>query len=78
MNHFTPAIGNGDIIDRYHRLQRELAEMPASAYPARRSGVEGLTELLREAHLWRMRLIELTLASTVFFWLGFAIAARCL
>jgi hypothetical protein len=85
MNYFTPAIGNGDVADqyrkvgdRYHKLQRELAMMPATAYPARRSGVEELIELLHEAHAWRMRLIELTLASIVFFWLGFFIAVRCL
>ena len=44
----------------------------------RRSGVEEIASLLCEAHVWRMRLIELTIASVVFFWLGFAIAARCI
>ncbi|MDJ1632701.1 hypothetical protein [Rhizobium rhizogenes] len=76
-NQFTPAIGNGDIIGRYHEMNRELAEMRPSANDARRSGVEELIALLVEAHLWRMRLIELTFASIIFFWLGFAIAVRC-
>jgi hypothetical protein len=76
-NHFTPVIGNGDIIGRYHEMNRELADMRPSAKDARRSGVEELIALLVEAHLWRMRLIELTFASIIFFWLGFAIAVRC-
>lgn len=46
--------------------------------PRRRSGVEEMAALLSEAHAWNIRLIELTLAGLIFFWLGFAIAARCL
>ncbi|MBB3288184.1 MULTISPECIES: hypothetical protein [unclassified Rhizobium] len=78
MNHFTPAIGRDEIIDRDRKLQRELATMPPAAYQARRSNVEELIDLLREAQIWRMRLIELTFASVIFFWLGFFVAARCL
>jgi hypothetical protein len=76
-NHFTPAIGNGDIIGRYHEMNRELADAGPSANDARRSGVEELLALLVEAQIWRMRLIELTFASIIFFSLGFAIAVRC-
>ncbi|QRM36971.1 hypothetical protein F3X89_03865 [Rhizobium rhizogenes] len=74
MNYSTPC---GDITSRYRKLQQELAEIRPSAYLARRSGVEEMIALLVEAHLWRMRLIELTFASIIFFWLGFAIAVRC-
>jgi hypothetical protein len=69
-NHFTPAIGNGDVI-------RKLVDTRPSANDARRSGVEELLALLVEAQIWRMRLIELTFASIIFFSLGFAIAVRC-
>ncbi|QYA12962.1 hypothetical protein [Rhizobium sp. AB2/73] len=58
-------------------MQRN-AFTPFIDQPRRRSGVEEIATLLCEAHVWRMRLVELTLASLVFFWLGFAIAARCL
>ena len=51
---------------------------PAIDRQTRRSGVEELIDLLREAQIWRMRLIELTFASVIFFWLGFFVAARCL
>ncbi len=51
---------------------------PFIEQPQRRSGVEELATLLCEAGAWRMRLIELMLASFIFFWLGFMIAARCL
>jgi hypothetical protein len=78
MNHFTPALGNGDIFSRDHEMKHELADTRPPSYEARRSGVEELIALLVEAHLWRMRLIELTLAGIIFFWLGFSIAARCL
>ncbi|NTJ63801.1 hypothetical protein G6M50_36750 [Agrobacterium rhizogenes] len=50
---------------------------PAIDRQPRRSGVEELVMLLCEAQAWRMRLIELTLASIVFFWLGFFVAVRC-
>ena len=51
---------------------------PAIDKQPRRSGVDELAVLLCEAQAWRLRLIELTLAGLIFFWLGFTIAARCL
>ena len=58
-------------------MQRN-AFTPFVDQPQRRSGVEEIATLLCEAHVWRMRLVELTIASLVFFGLGFAIAARCI
>ena len=58
-------------------MQRN-AFSPFIDQPPRRSGVEELASLLCEAHVWRMRLMELTIASFIFFALGFAIAVRCL
>ncbi|NTG20032.1 hypothetical protein G6L00_06190 [Agrobacterium rhizogenes] len=44
----------------------------------RRSGVDEMIALLVEAQTWRLRLVELTFASVIVFWLGFFIAVRCL
>ena len=77
-NALTLALSTSAISDRRQQLQSELSDMTPSTYPARRSCVEAQIAFLREAQIWRMRLLELTLASIIFYWLGFEIAARCL